>query len=372
MDKCKHCDAVIPDAAKFCSVCGREVEEQGDIPTEVFTENIFDEIDVNLSVRSSRLLNEASGQPGDSSGLSTIVDDDTIPDGEQQSPSFASGDTPSLPFLRTVSMLPYSAVAARTIRPVNRRNRRQTALLSSIVVVATMLVALCAVLFFRAPLDAANPTLSIIGEAAPGRSIVLHGSQFTSGDKLAIAIDTQPVGRGPSNFGSVAYVQAAMFAAPSLEVSGDGVITAIVRGDGTFDATLSVDAHWQVGSQHTVQVYDPVDQLLRSVTFTVVSPVKPSQPSVPSNRHTPSSPAPTTSPARPQPNATPKSTPRPPVSTPTPKPTPAPTPTPVPPTPAPPTPTPVSTPQATPPPATPTVPPSPSQATPPATSSTGP
>ncbi|HEY7419921.1 MAG TPA: zinc ribbon domain-containing protein, partial [Ktedonobacteraceae bacterium] len=273
MDKCKHCDTVIPDAAQFCSSCGREVDVQGDMPTEVRIENIFDEIDFNLSARLNHLLQGVVSQPDAGSSLSAGAADKTWLASEQGAPVLASDDTsntPSLPFLHAVSVLPYPAVAARTLRSFKGRNRKHGALLfSSIVVVTAMLVALCIVLLFKEPLDAAGPELSIIGEAAPGHSIILHGSQFTPGNKLTIAVDNQPVlYTDPPNLGAMAYVQEA---ARSLGMSRGGVITTTVRGNGTFDATISVDARWQVGSRHTIWVYGQTGQLLRNLVFTVAS-----------------------------------------------------------------------------------------------------
>lgn len=252
-------------------------------------ENIFDEIDANLSERSNLLLNGIVKLSGIGSGFSTIVEDkvedyETKPVDEQPPPLPAdedAGATPSLPFLRTVNALPYPAVVGRVIRPIRVRgqSRKHIAFLSSIIVLITMLVALCVVALLRMPSDAASPTLSIIGEAAPGHTVILHGSQFIAGNKLTIAFDNQSLSRtGPSNFGAMADIQsiylsgqAMMSSVPSLGTTGNETITTTVRGDGTFDASIPIDAQWQVGSRHTIQVYNQTDQLLRSLAFTVAS-----------------------------------------------------------------------------------------------------
>jgi hypothetical protein len=289
MVKCKHCDTVIPDAAKFCSSCGRGVEERRNAPAEMLTEHIFEEIDVNLNERLSLLADGIVSQVGISSGFSTLVEDkiedyETKPVDERQSPLPADedvGSMSSLSFLSTVKALPYPAVAGRIMRPIRVRgqSRKHITLFSSIIVLTTMLVALCVVALLRMPSDAASPALSIIGEAAPGHTIILHGSQFTPGNKLTIAFDNQPLSRsGPSNVGAIAGIQdihiagqAARSSVPPPGTTGNETVTTTVRGDGTFDASVLIDAHWQIGSHHTIQVYNQTDQLLRSLAFVVAS-----------------------------------------------------------------------------------------------------
>ena len=287
MVKCKHCDAVIPAAAKFCSSCGRGLEEQGNVPAELLTEHIFEEIDVNLSERTSLLPNGMVSLASVGSGFSTLIEDkiedyETWPFGEQQSPSPAGEDASNMPsFRRAVYSLPYPAVARRAMQPISvrGRSRKHFALFSSIIVFTTMLVALCLVALLRMPSDAASPALSIIGEAAPGHTVTLHGSQFTSGNKLTIAFDNQALSRaGSSNVGAIANIQAihivgraAMSSVPPPGTTSHGTVTTTVRRDGTFDAPLLIDAQWQIGSHHTIQVYNQTNQLLRSLAFTVAS-----------------------------------------------------------------------------------------------------
>jgi len=248
--------------------------------------NIFDEIDANLSERSDLLSNGIVSQVGAGSSFSTIFEDktedyETKPVGKRQPLPPADEDAGSMPssFLRTMNALPYPAAVGRVIRPirVRGRSRRHLALLSSIVVLTAMLIALCVVALLRMPSDAASSALSIIGEAAPGHTVILHGSQFTAGSKLTIVTDNQALSHtGPSNIGAMVGIQdisgqAAISSVPPPGTTGNETVATTVRGDGTFDASILINAQWQIGSRHTIRVYNQTDQLLRSLVFTVAS-----------------------------------------------------------------------------------------------------
>ncbi len=274
MALCKHCNSVLPDAARFCGYCGCMVEEQGSVETELLAE-MFDEIDINLNARTSSpgMIKNLSDAGADSS---TIIDDATLSADKHTPPPPGFNDLDnrsSQPSIKVTKPLSYPA-ATRVIRTFTGQGWRRAAFprafISSAIVIAAVVLSLCVVVLFRSPLGAAGPTLSIIGGAVPGQSITLHGQKFTPTSRLNIVIDDRSHVQ-PFGFAVKTYIHAVESYSRSKDMRSNGSIVVTVRGNGTFDVTIPIDVHWQVGSNHTISVYDQDNQLVRSIGFTVAS-----------------------------------------------------------------------------------------------------
>jgi hypothetical protein len=314
-------------------------------------ENIFDEIDANLSERSNLLSKGIARQAGTGAGSSAIVenkteDDETRPASERKPFPADEGasDALSLPFLRTVNALPYPAVVGRAFRPIRGRRQRSMAFLSSIVVIVAMLVALCVVVLLKVPGDAASPTHPVIRAAdtttglrvcAPGATIVkldLGAAVVGQSQPLTALFTLCSQGNGSVHWTSSWNEKQA----PWLSMPHEGQMEAPQSQQLLISASPS---GLVVGIYNTwVLITDTRNATL--IRLNVTFSVEASQPAQSRQAPLPSS-VPATLPARPQPTATPVPALRPTPAPPTPTPTPiSPTRTPVPPTSTPLTPTP--------------------------------
>ncbi|WP_141727709.1 BACON domain-containing protein [Thermogemmatispora onikobensis] len=144
------------------------------------------------------------------------------------------------------------------------------------------LVAFCAALLITSSTVAAaftiwSPTLALLSGSStvtPGGLLHLHGSHFLPGSTVTLTLDHHL----PLHFSSRAapqqrpqqgVVSAELFDAATLvwqALEGNSLQT---RGDGTFDATLTIDPAWPLG-QHSIQAQETLTSRSASLTFTIV------------------------------------------------------------------------------------------------------
>ena len=153
-----------------------------------------------------------------------------------------------------------------------------TTTLSAAGVAVAVTVSLLLVLLSRGAIGAAPPpTLAILGSAIPGKSIILHGDHFQAGSRITVVIDNQSgsTSNHSSSADSVSTINS-MTMLQALEqqqpLSG---IPATIKSDGTFDVTIPVNATWNVGSTHTLSVYDQNARLIKNTVFSVMADLTP-------------------------------------------------------------------------------------------------
>jgi len=101
------------------------------------------------------------------------------------------------------------------------------------------------------------PALILHGSIAPGGVLSLHGSNFSSGGTVAIAIDGHPATIASVNSSSAHQASYDVHTSASFVLgvyettrAPSSETTVSVRSDGTFDVTISIDPNWSVGSSH--------------------------------------------------------------------------------------------------------------------------
>ncbi|MDQ2887102.1 MAG: hypothetical protein M3Y39_13585 [Chloroflexota bacterium] len=146
-----------------------------------------------------------------------------------------------------------------------------------ITLLVVMLVILASII--GAGLTILTPSLSMQGSAdvTPGGTLHLHGSHFIPGNAVTCTLDGSTV----LPFATTAYptTDAATSAASwALAIQNDQTLQATsqatstttisVNGDGTFNASFTVEQSWGTG-QHTIQATEALSPRSASVTFTV-------------------------------------------------------------------------------------------------------
>ncbi|MBX5455822.1 MAG: BACON domain-containing protein [Thermogemmatispora sp.] len=149
------------------------------------------------------------------------------------------------------------------------------------------LVAFCAALLITSSTVAAaftiwSPTLAILSGSStvtPGGSLHLHGSHFLPGSTVTLTLDHHL----PLHFSGIiapqqqqqpGTVAAELFNPATLAwqtLEGNSLQT---RGDGTFDATLTIDPAWPLG-QHSIQAKEALTSRSANLTFTIVRATPP-------------------------------------------------------------------------------------------------
>ncbi|WP_156025307.1 BACON domain-containing protein [Thermogemmatispora carboxidivorans] len=144
------------------------------------------------------------------------------------------------------------------------------------------LVAFCAALLITSSTVAAaftiwSPTLALLSGSStvtPGGLLHLHGSHFLPGSTVTLTLDRHlplhfsshmtPQQRPQQGIVAAELFDPATLAWQALE--GNSLQT---RGDGTFDATLTIDPAWPLG-QHSIQAQEALTSRSASLTFTIV------------------------------------------------------------------------------------------------------
>jgi hypothetical protein len=148
------------------------------------------------------------------------------------------------------------------------------------------LVAFCAALLITSSTVAAaftiwSPTLAVLSGSStvtPGGSLHLHGSHFLPGSTVTLTLDHHL----PLHFSGIIAPQQQQPGAVAAELfnpvtlawqtlEGNSLQT---RGDGTFDATLTIDPAWPLG-QHSIQAQEALTSRSASLTFTIVRATPP-------------------------------------------------------------------------------------------------
>jgi hypothetical protein len=151
---------------------------------------------------------------------------------------------------------PASRLAQRGFRP-----SILTTVISGAVVIIT--IASLAIFFFPGIRNTLfghgqpPPALILNGQVVPGGLISLHGSNFTSGGTITITVDGHPATlANSSSSGQVSSDTPGLetYALGAFQVGngpGSGS-TVSARSDGSFDATVRLDANWPAGSSHMI------------------------------------------------------------------------------------------------------------------------
>ena len=173
-----------------------------------------------------------------------------------------------------------------------------------LIIVAVVLLVIFASII-GATLTILAPSLSMEGSAtvAPGGSLHLHGSHFIPGNSVAFTLDGSTIlpfaTTLPTSASSWALsIQNASNAQATRQATGSTTI--IVNGDGTFNASFTVDPAWSAG-QHTIRATEALSPRSASVTFTITG-------NGPQQSVTPGTTATTTASATPTSSTTPTAT----------------------------------------------------------------
>ena len=119
------------------------------------------------------------------------------------------------------------------------------------------------------------PVLSLSGSSsvASGGTLALHGSHFLPGSSITLTLDNstplfvsaRPAGhQGARSTTRALYMTAGQLLQPAASHSINA------DGNGTFDATITVDAGWSIG-QHTILASEAITHRSAQLTFTIVS-----------------------------------------------------------------------------------------------------
>ncbi len=143
-----------------------------------------------------------------------------------------------------------------------------------IIVLSVVLVILASII--GAGLTILSPSLSMEGspDVTPGGQLHLHGSHFIPGNPVTFALDGSPILPFATTMQPLTTAAFNGSASWALAMQNDQVSQAtansiIVNGDGTFNASFSVEQNWNAG-QHTIKAKETLSPRSASVTFTVL------------------------------------------------------------------------------------------------------
>jgi hypothetical protein len=245
----------------------------------------------------------------------------------------------------------YPATPDQLTTPASGRSSlsRIVTIVSTVFILLAAIIGLVITGWSQVHVEAAQPMLTVTGNASPGGTIMVHGSHFIAGGDVTVLVDDNPITSASQKTLALAEMQMAAVEQVQQQLRHtSNAATTVVRDDGTFDKAFIVPNDWQPGSNHTIratengtngntigaQVLVKVDNVIQTQQETPLPGTNPQVTVVAVPTTIPKIP---TYPGPPQPAAPTHTTHQP---TPTPKPSkPTPTPTPVKPTPTPPTPT---------------------------------
>jgi hypothetical protein len=117
------------------------------------------------------------------------------------------------------------------------------------------------------------PTLTPGGPVVPGGPLSIHGSNFSSGGSVTITFDGHPatlaIAASSQQASQRVYTAASLLAYTAGQRSAGAIP---VKSDGTFDATIVIDAKWSIGSAHKLIATEESNGLTASLALVVPQP----------------------------------------------------------------------------------------------------
>jgi len=163
--------------------------------------------------------------------------------------------------------------------PVSRVGGRSSVtilvFLASVLTLAALIAGLFAFQQGRTGYAQLPPTLTPGGPVVPGGLLSIYGGNFSSGGSVTITIDEHAVAIAHAASSHQASYSVYTSTSPSLLAYSAGQLSVgamLVKSDGTFDATIMIDAKWSIGSAHKLIATEASNGLTASLALVVLQP----------------------------------------------------------------------------------------------------